>query len=95
MTFDISLHEVCVRVGVRYVITKVFLMDSLPNFLTHGAPQARASRERASLLRLVLAKKSIWQYGTTFDYFLEVAVIVIVRRLVIVMSVSWPFKLIF
>ena len=44
MTFDISLHEVCVRVGVRYVITKFSRMDSLPNFLTHGAPQAVASR---------------------------------------------------
>ena len=46
VTFDISLHEVCVRVGVRYVITKFSRMDSLPNFLTHGAPRARASRAR-------------------------------------------------
>ena len=38
VTFDISLHEVCVRVGVRYVITKFSRMDSLLNFLTHGAP---------------------------------------------------------
>ena len=38
MTFDIGLHEVCVRVGVRYVITKFSRMDSLPNFLTYGAP---------------------------------------------------------
>ena len=38
MTFDIGLHEVCVRTGVRYVITKFSRMDSLPNFLTHGAP---------------------------------------------------------
>ena len=38
MTFDIALHEVCVRAGVRYVITKSSRMDSLPNFLTHGAP---------------------------------------------------------
>ena len=46
MTFDIALHELCVRVGGRaggragvlYVITKFFLMVSLPNFLTHGAP---------------------------------------------------------
>ena len=38
MTFNIGLHEVCVRVGVRYVITKFSRMDSLPNFLTHGAP---------------------------------------------------------
>ena len=49
MTFDIGLHEVCVRVGVRYVITKFSRIDSLPNFLTHGAPQARASRARAPL----------------------------------------------
>ena len=40
------LHEVCVRVFVRYVITKFSRMDSLPHFLTHGAPQARASRAR-------------------------------------------------
>ena len=38
MTFDIGLHELCVRTGVRYVITKFSGMDSLPNFLTHGAP---------------------------------------------------------
>ena len=38
MTFDIGLHEVCVRVGVRYVITKFSRMDSLPDFVTHGAP---------------------------------------------------------
>ena len=38
MTFDIGLHEVCERVGVRYVITKFSRMDSLSNFLTHGAP---------------------------------------------------------
>ena len=27
----------CVRVGVRYVITKFSRLDSLPNFLTYGA----------------------------------------------------------
>ena len=44
MTFDIGLHEVCVRVGVIYVITKFSLMDSLPNFFSHGAPlRARES----------------------------------------------------
>ena len=46
MTFDIGLNEVCVRVGVRYVITKFSGMDSLLNLLTHGAPQARASRAK-------------------------------------------------
>ena len=46
MTVFISLHEVCVRVGASYVITKFSRMDSLPNFLTHGAQQARASLAR-------------------------------------------------
>ena len=51
MTFDIGLHEMCVRVGVRYVITKFSWMDSLPNFLTHGAPlRARFARARAPLI---------------------------------------------
>ena len=45
MTFDIGLHDVCVRVGVRYVITKFSRMDRLPNFVTHGAP-LRALRAR-------------------------------------------------
>ena len=34
------------------------------------------------LSRLFLAQNSIWQNGTTFHYFLEVAVIVIVMRLI-------------
>ena len=46
MTFDIGLPEVCVRVGVRYVITKFSQMDSLPNFLTHGAPLRARFRAR-------------------------------------------------
>ena len=50
MTFAIGLHELCVRVGVRYVITKFSGKDSLPNFLTHGAPlRAREARARAPL----------------------------------------------
>ena len=52
MTFDIGLNEVCVRVGVRYVITKFSGMDSLPNFLTHGAP-LRALRARGSSAKTV------------------------------------------
>ena len=55
MTFDNSLHEVCVRVGVRYVITKISRMDSSPDFLTHGAPQVPA---RAPLLPEIIAKGS-------------------------------------
>ena len=34
------------------------------------------------LLGLFIAQKSIWQYGTNFNYFLAVAVIVMVMRLV-------------
>ena len=49
VTLDIGLHEVCVRVGVRYVITKFSRMDSLPNFLTHGAPLARFARESSAI----------------------------------------------
>ena len=55
MTFDIALHEVCVRVGVRYVITKFSPMDSLPNFLTHGAP-LRARESSATNLETSQAK---------------------------------------
>ena len=33
------------RAGVRYVITKCSRMDSLPNFVSHGAP-LRALRAR-------------------------------------------------
>ena len=38
--------------GVRYLMTKFSRMDSLPNFLTHGAPlRALEARARAPLLR--------------------------------------------
>ena len=40
------------RIGndtVRYVITKFYRMDSLPNFLTHGAPLARFARESSAI----------------------------------------------
>ena len=55
MPVDIGLPEVCVRVGgrvgVRYVITKFCRMDSLPNFLTHGAPlRAREARESSAII---------------------------------------------
>ena len=51
MTFHIGLHEMCVRTGVRYVITKFSGEDSLPNFLTHGAPlRARFARARSSAI---------------------------------------------
>ena len=50
VTFDICLHEVCVRVGVSFVIAKFSRMDSLPNFVTHGTP-LRALRARESSAR--------------------------------------------
>ena len=38
------------RVGGRsYVITKFYRMDSLPNFIIHGAPLARFARESSAI----------------------------------------------
>ena len=73
MTFDIGLNEVCVRVGVRYVITKFSGMDSLPNFLTHGAPL----RERgSSASTTVLLKETL----ITFQLFIVASLILIVLQ---------------
>ena len=49
VTFDIGLHEVCARTGGRaYALhNQISRMDSLPNFVTHGAP-LRALRARES-----------------------------------------------
>ena len=52
VTFDIGLHEVCVRVGVRYVITKFSRMDSLPDFVTHGAPRRTLRARESSAINL-------------------------------------------
>ena len=64
MTFDIGLHEVCVRVGVRYVITKFSRMDSLPNFVTHGAP-LRALRARESSAIMICSQCKKYKKETT------------------------------
>ena len=45
----IGLHEVSVRVGLRYV-NQIFSEESLPNFLTHGAPL----RQRAPPLQIAI-----------------------------------------
>ena len=54
MTLDMGLHEVHVRVGgwpgVCYVITEFSRMDSLPNFLTHGAPLLQQYIVKAAIL---------------------------------------------
>ena len=64
MTFDIGLHEVCVQVGGRAggragvlnVITKFSRMDSLPDFVTHGAPlRVLRARESSAMNSLVSA----------------------------------------
>ena len=52
VTFDVSLHEVCVRVGVRYVITKFYRMDNSPSFVTNGAPlRAPCARESSAKIK--------------------------------------------
>ena len=68
MTFDIGLNEVCVRVGVRYVITKFSGMDSLPNFLTHGAP-LRARELRYKEHNLTNSSDVNFCYSTANKYF--------------------------
>ena len=61
-------YSCIVRVGVRYVITKFSRMDSLPNFLTHGAPLRCESRDIYSGIELELAwiKVSTNVCGFTF-----------------------------
>ena len=54
---DICLHEVCVRVGIRYIITKLSWMDSLPNFVTHGAPLRVLCTRESSAVRYNAQKK--------------------------------------
>ena len=52
MTFDIGLHEVCVRVGVLYVITKFSRMDIVYQiFLPMVLRSARALRTRGAPLK--------------------------------------------
>ena len=61
VTFDICLREVCVRVAVRYVITRFSRMDSLPIFVTHGAP-LRALRVRdSSAIKTTYVKLLKWR----------------------------------
>ena len=58
VTFDISLREVCVRVGGQaYPTSQPFSrMDSLPNFVTHGAPlSALYERESSARMKSQLA----------------------------------------
>ena len=51
VTFDIGLHEMCVWVGVRYVITKFSRVVSLLKFVTHGAPlRALCARESSAII---------------------------------------------
>ena len=62
--------------GVRNVITKFSRMDSLPHFLTHGAPpRARFARARAPLLCCL----SFWMSASCFSFF-QVAITQLIYR---------------
>ena len=67
VTFNISLHEVYVRVSVRYVITKFSRMDSLPNFLTDGALRARELRYQRYLLHYFFLSWARWGQQILFS----------------------------
>ena len=41
------------RAGVRYVVTKFSRMDSLPNFVTHGAPLRALRAHESSAIDLL------------------------------------------
>ena len=54
MTIDIGLHEVCVRVGVRYVITKFSRMDSFNTKFSYSwcsALRALRARESSAIIK--------------------------------------------
>ena len=57
VTFHIGLHEMCVRTGVRYVMTKFSGEDSLPNFLTHGAPLRMREELRYNRMKTNLGRR--------------------------------------
>ena len=63
------------RAGVRYVITKFYRMDSLPNFITHGAPLARFARESSATTMCSPVQKYKFRYKNksfgTEKYFLK------------------------
>ena len=48
-SFHIYLIKFQITFTLRYVITKFYGMDSLPNFLTRGAPLARFARESSAI----------------------------------------------
>ena len=59
------------RAGVRFVITKFSRMDSLPNFLAHGAPpraRARSSVKKRCQLeyRKSFIKPLPWEGGLIY-----------------------------
>ena len=47
------------RAGVRYVITKFSRMDSLPNFVIHGAPLKTFINNQDSTRALCLAERFV------------------------------------
>ena len=67
--------------GVRYVITKFSWMDSLPNFLTHGAPlRACFARARAPLIIVIIIIIIIIKIITTI-----IMIIVMIMKMIKIM----------
>ena len=61
VTFNFRFHEMCVRLGgragVRYVITKFYRMDSLPNILTHAITVKAVYHYQGTWLDLKIEEK--------------------------------------
>ena len=93
MTFDIGLHEVCVRAGGRYVITKFSRMDSLlPNFVTHEAPLRALRVRESSAINFILDALSLFDvrisslvsFSTDPDLFKDSATTIIIIIIIII-----------
>ena len=67
-----TFHYLEIPFGRTYadVITKISRMDSLPNYLSYGAPLARASRARSFAKNIVL--KTLKHLYFSIFYFREV-----------------------
>ena len=82
--------SVC-RVCVGYVITKFSRMDSLPNLLTHGAPQPRASRESSAIITentwIALTPRFASNYYYYYYYYLLLLFIVIIISSIIIIII--------
>ena len=96
MTFDIGLHEVCVRAGGRYAITKFSRMDSLlPNFVTNEAPLRALRVRESSAINFVLDAlslidvmiSSLVSFSTDPDLFKDSATTIIIIIIIIIIKI--------